>query len=136
MNVDEIIVTVKITKGKSNKLFYYEQFGKDSHWSRISQDYFEYYLKEYKDFAMKTDYDESNNVVLLTFKLNNERTWAKLGLKRIRKETKDRNGNTIVDLGFEKIGQNKPKGCFSFICLVSLMVAFLFIVCKWIVTSF
>jgi len=111
MNESEIIVSVKVVVTKTGQPWYYERFGDDSHWQRIDKDRYDWNVKENKNYALELEQDEKGEVKFLRYKLDNERSWAKLGIKPTNTQHTDQEGNTIVTLGFEKIEGKKPKGC-------------------------
>lgn len=118
----EIIVTIKATKSSNNKIYYQEQFGDDSYWRRIGKEDFDYSVTENKDYALEVKYDDTNSVIYMRYKLDNERSWSKFGLKPVTNTHIDKDGNTHIDLSFEKL-KNKKSGCASsFIMFIAIVL--------------
>jgi hypothetical protein len=119
----ETFISLKAMKSENNTEYYYEKFGDSGFWTRIGKVDFEYKVAQNKDYALDIKYDSSSSVVFIRYKLDNNHTWGKWGLKPVSKTSYDKDGNIDVTLSFEKIPPQEKSGCgFILLFIVSFTI--------------
>lgn len=81
---------IKKTIGKDGKFYFYDSSGyekelDDIRWSRIEEDFFNFKLKAYKNDAIKTKYNENNEIIYMEFINSQKSTLQNQEIKSVTK---------------------------------------------------
>ncbi|HTB52937.1 MAG TPA: hypothetical protein VK718_09210 [Ferruginibacter sp.] len=85
---DITIASIKADKVKNDKIFFYERANDNSPWVRMEKLYFDYAVKENKEYALEIQYDKENgSVILMKYVKNSEQIWARYNINTTSTET-------------------------------------------------
>jgi hypothetical protein len=90
---DITVAAIKSEIVKNCKIFYYERSANNLPWIRIGKPYFDYAVKENKDYAIGISYDNVGSVIFMSYVRNSELLWEKYN----------------INPSFKEISNNKPE---------------------------